>query len=813
MPKQSKLIVLAVFFLLSASFVLALENQYPQIQQAGGKDISANAEFLNFVAYFFYFAIGIGVAAVFAIAIWSGFRYLPSRDDPAIIADIQEKLRRAFLGLLVLVSTYMILHTINPQLVEINIPPLSTGGSSPQQGGEVAVPEGLTMQEIPLGTIVESLLTGNAATSTGSIPRCYEYDSEGNTKDQNKDGKIDEQDLKGYNRFYCVRLINEAFQIKLEKARQLVELLKSGIQSCSCYRCQIIESQQCEIYDAGKCTACRGSCVCCGNSRGKDKLCEGTDPCPQRQNIDCTRQKIQQLLDGTRQKDGKDSTDQCYDPGQDPKATQTFLTLEEASFRMSEFYQAFLGDLNGLKEAEIKMISTDTDGKITLSEYLYLTQKHPLVGKTNFKDYNSTIYCAQFSCSLDPETKRMCQRKENEVKKPGSDIVEKQKTDEEWYLKNGDQTTFYYNDQYKKDLVSLGEPTKYTMDINEEKIDENTKIQKALIPIGEMVDEAKAFGEQVAFLFNIATEHMGKVKSTIEVIKNLPEGCGCTNCSKGSPCSYPVRCSGDNDCSDPFCVPCSLPTTCSPPKDYKAQGWRVDTACGGWYWEYPYKPGYYVCPIDDFEREAALLEDLGEGYDDQIYTITKNQREQEKKAGSVAASIKMQIKKGKEDVQITVPYNQIFEIFLKKAADLMTGENLKPGDPDKCPILDKLTLSRKKVEECYTGFGAPTQVGAVVQKVMGCRNGWDLVRTAKITITPGFPVPQQGLTYINCYPFNGSFLTDAQKNLCLANKDSIHCTNRNLGVKELENCLKNNPGCQELTGAYLDNYYCIQGTY
>ena len=141
------------------------------------------------------------------------------------------------MGLLILLSTYLIFTTINPGLTILDLQIITPASTSTPP--VIIVPQAsTTFQEIPLGTIIEDVLAGNASTTAHPDLRCYKYDSEGDTVDVNGDGKIDGRDAFNYNSFYCVNLVNKAFEIKIEKLIDKVETeLKPLFSGCSCTGC------------------------------------------------------------------------------------------------------------------------------------------------------------------------------------------------------------------------------------------------------------------------------------------------------------------------------------------------------------------------------------------------------------------------------------------------------------------------------------------------------------------------------------------------------------------------------------------------
>ncbi len=131
----------------------------------------------------------------------------------------------------------------------------------------------------------------------------------------------------------------------------------------------------------------------------------------------------------------------------------------------------------------------------------------------------------------------------------------------------------------------------------------------------------------------------------------------------------------------------------------------------------------------------------------------------------------------------------IISTSLQKYTDLITATNLGPNDPNKCKILDKLTISRQKLDECITGYELPRKQGMTETRVFGSRLGLHLVYLGELGILPGFPYPAS-TTALNCYPFNSVRLSPAQKQTCINNKDSI--------------------GCQTIIKDLMDNYYCCK---
>jgi hypothetical protein len=112
----SLLIILC--FLFGAGIVLAqkdLETDYPE---AGGISPDTVATPLpEYVKYIFNFAIWIAGALALVFMVIGGVKYLLSAGNPSLQGDARGQILSALLGLVIILSSYLLLTTINPQLV------------------------------------------------------------------------------------------------------------------------------------------------------------------------------------------------------------------------------------------------------------------------------------------------------------------------------------------------------------------------------------------------------------------------------------------------------------------------------------------------------------------------------------------------------------------------------------------------------------------------------------------------------------------------------------------------------------------------
>lgn len=121
--KKIGLVFILILFLLFsfASFSFAVEIQYPRIPNA--PNINQNIVTLpNYILYWFYFSIYISGILGLGVFIYGGLLYLTSAGNPARMADAKDKMFNAIIGIVIILASYLILNTINPQLVILNTP-------------------------------------------------------------------------------------------------------------------------------------------------------------------------------------------------------------------------------------------------------------------------------------------------------------------------------------------------------------------------------------------------------------------------------------------------------------------------------------------------------------------------------------------------------------------------------------------------------------------------------------------------------------------------------------------------------------------
>lgn len=122
----------------------------------------------NFGAYLSnMFKLAIGVATILAISQLSfgGFKYLTTEAFTGV-SDAKKKITNALLGLILILSSYLLLRTINPDLVEMNliIPPVG--------GGVTQTVDYVLVEESPATTFSEAISDFCLDAETGESVDC-----------------------------------------------------------------------------------------------------------------------------------------------------------------------------------------------------------------------------------------------------------------------------------------------------------------------------------------------------------------------------------------------------------------------------------------------------------------------------------------------------------------------------------------------------------------------------------------------------------------------------------------------------------------
>jgi len=697
--------------------------------------------FSEYIVYLFNFALAMGAVLAFIVIVAAGIKILESRGNPSEISEAKQKIINCFIGLAVLLTSYILLTTINPGIINIqNINLGNTGITVPIITPIPVVEEikNYTFEEIPLGTITEGILAGNSSERNG-LP-CYEYldDAEnpkdasgriviGDTIDQNGDGLINSKDyLFNKDIFYCIKLLDKAIKNKTEihlktLVNELNLLLQQKCFCTNCYEkrlnweptypgdsCDVVffipcvpyNGRDCSNYNPtpSRCSTCDYTCGCCGNYQDgcKDAPTWSEEnkvgqPCKNPEIINCKRQEIKQLVDGSRPED------YCYEEGyitwwdenSDNRngVDQTLLTYQKAMQRMAYFKQYYIDEVAELTKAETKM--KDPYGERLSSAELYNnveTRSNVSVTKATFDGYDISRYCRESNCveydtetdeegnqiiKLDQYGQKVCNKYDfneknrvcktdatmecedddqackdaaNQVCKDAEGDAEREAC-KEYYTYAGDAATFYYSSEYNDDYKGENQVVDQSdnkCNVAEQDIDK--EMYGGLIPIGETVDYTEAWGTEVARTIKTMIDEVNGIATTALTIADFPTQCECgANCKQSVPieCCF-CPCEGEGCCQPKSCQynECS---TCEAREVYKTS--TCDTlsviyangclSCTGrprplYSSKSAAKPSYYVCPFKNMCNYVRLIYQTGDISNTCFYASSTDEEETEK---------------------------------------------------------------------------------------------------------------------------------------------------------------------------------------
>lgn len=129
--KTAALILVAIIGGVSIAFfaetVLGrdLELSYPNLPNPAGGDpitLTSDTSLPQLLNYFFTFFVMIGGLIAFGVIVFAGFQFMISGANPAMRSQAMNRIRNVIFGLVLLLSSYIIFNTINPELVLLYTP-------------------------------------------------------------------------------------------------------------------------------------------------------------------------------------------------------------------------------------------------------------------------------------------------------------------------------------------------------------------------------------------------------------------------------------------------------------------------------------------------------------------------------------------------------------------------------------------------------------------------------------------------------------------------------------------------------------------
>ena len=330
-----------IFFLLAillfqAGSVFAFEIKYPPLP---GAPPPTPGNLPSYVQYIFSLSLMVISIICLGVIVYGGVLYLVAGGKPAVLVSARTWIFSGLVGFLILLSSYLILVTINPQLSILHIeveptPPIECGNglceagetyqNCPQDCPETPTPGIATSTYIQLPTETsikrilcqEYLCKEELPTSTKAIrckrepepqqelERCFCKKVEIDEKYISCEIHREDTEATSTSLLDAILIVSECFREQSEifnaALKTLAEDLQTLAEQCECNSCPDCicpdtECSNCQCVDDCEscCCPCEGECPC-------EKCLEvnpGADPCPSRGAINAKRQEIQDFLD------------------------------------------------------------------------------------------------------------------------------------------------------------------------------------------------------------------------------------------------------------------------------------------------------------------------------------------------------------------------------------------------------------------------------------------------------------------------------------------------------------------------------------
>jgi hypothetical protein len=734
-----------------------------------------------------------------------------------VIDEARKRIISAFLGLLIVLFSYIILTTINPGLIVINDISAgnssgsggSTGGGSSgggTGGGTNGTATAVSFQEVPIGTLAEQVLARNITCfdkadniidcrSKDIIEKakdavCYDknnnevdcgsksvawskqitncYDKNGKKTDCSGSGVVRRHNvyssdnssfycygydnngdkasvLTNHDRLDCLQKMTDALNTKLETLKNLTDQLNTAIYSCNCAACN---KQFC--YYGIECSpspksACESRCGCCGGPRGQTScpasetypigsspsyVKPSSDPCINRGTIDSLREQIRQLVNGGGPGDNDD-----YYNGQRHYNSDMDPNLNPKFMTLSIFAQK-VKEFEGQLTADSDILdAAEQLLKNSGADKLSLAEMQSLAEGDKTKDV-STSQFGDYDITSYCRSFNCTAFDKNglcttiALNSQGR-VCALDKSGQEKYLLDGDPATFYFSDKYSK---AIGTDTKKD-ETGRSQCSIITKttdgVMEGLIPIGQVADYSRSLVAEINKALDAAVLQIPTISNQVLF-------------DTDAIFALPEDCKCSNGCVNSMVTSHSCCSCCGGQRGCLASTICSSCSCT----TCTQSSGTSICPFSTFASKKAKM------------VITKN---------SINAD-------------------------LQRVADLISSQNLSDTDPNRANLLNKLSVSRQRMQSCVSGYGFYDKSEGVQSIFFSSEEGMTYTKLEQLIVSPGFPYPPVS-DYLNAYPFNSNSLTAEQRNICAQNFT---------GEKGSDGVLK----CQDFIKDTMDDYYC-----
>jgi len=117
--KNKFILILSAVATPTPTLIRAATTQIQWPPSPMGTQLTTATKFHQFISYIYEWGISLGGIAVFVMLLWAGVEYLTSAGDPGKMRDAIKRIKSSILGLILLLTSWLILNTINPQLVRL----------------------------------------------------------------------------------------------------------------------------------------------------------------------------------------------------------------------------------------------------------------------------------------------------------------------------------------------------------------------------------------------------------------------------------------------------------------------------------------------------------------------------------------------------------------------------------------------------------------------------------------------------------------------------------------------------------------------
>ncbi len=166
LPRIFLFCFLAVILLSRSSPAFALEITYPVIP-----GISQPTDVPTMAIYLYALSLIVGVMICTLSLIYAGISWLLSRGNPGKLASVKGQINASFLGLAILLLSFVFLKVINPDLVIINLPGITSPVNPPSEPMPSPTIVKNSFWELPFGFLEKDVLDkAQAITSPINYP-------------------------------------------------------------------------------------------------------------------------------------------------------------------------------------------------------------------------------------------------------------------------------------------------------------------------------------------------------------------------------------------------------------------------------------------------------------------------------------------------------------------------------------------------------------------------------------------------------------------------------------------------------------------